>query len=500
MCTRFLLISSDPVLRESTRTEVQGFSTMFDVVPTPQEAERIYSVPGTNLPTVVIVDLGASNRNAAAQWIKYRFANAKAIYLLSGKSANAAAYPITAMTSDIWDAEGEVDLSWGRDNESFRVFLGQLIKQTEDFDQSDDVEGFDALIGRSVRFGKTLETAIKAVESPSTPVLLVGEKGAGKRLFAKAIHAEMYGNEGTFVHIDCRAVSSRALDDLLQNKGSFSQSGFGGGTLFLEEVAALDPGRQMKILSFLGDPIHGQRSPQSSESGKPRLIAATAHQISDLVAKGSFNRNFFNLISELTIDIPPLRERPSDILLLAERFLEKRCRRSGSKPPSLSREVQERLLSHPWPGNIRELFGVLEAAVEAAGNKREILAGNLPDWLVPPSGRNQATQMMGPDHRLGSPLPSHCGTIMTSTEGVVVQLPEAGIAFEDIERAVLQAALDQTGNNVVRAAKLLRLGRGSLRYRLEKYGLVQPKRRRSAKRRPSVVESSEQKEDLRKAS
>ncbi len=473
-------------------------STSFDVVQSPQEAERIYTTPGAKMPTVVIVDLGASDRKAASQWVNHRFANARAVYLMSGKNAGAAAYPATALTSDIWDIDEEITLSWGRDFDSFRIFFEQLSQLTNNFEQGEEVDGFDALIGRSVRFGKTLEVAIKAVESPQVPILLTGEKGTGKRLFAKAIHAEGYSDEGMLIHIDCRAVSSRALDDLLQSGGDFSQSDNGGGTLFLEEVSALDASRQMKILSFLGEPAQGPRSIQSVKSGKPRLIAATAFQLSDLVAKG-FNRNFLNLFGELTIEIPPLRERPSDILLLAERFLEKRCRRSGLRPPVLNRNVQERLLSHPWPGNIRELFGVLEAAVEASGSKREIMVDDLPDWLVPPTNRASGGYAVTDASGTG-PLPSNCGTIMTSSEGVVVQLPEAGIAFEDIERAVLQAALDQTGNNVVRAARLLHLGRGSLRYRLEKYGLVQPKRRRSAKRRPVSVETTESKENLRKAS
>jgi DNA-binding NtrC family response regulator len=499
MCTRFLLISSDPVLRESTRNEAGGLAMSFDILSTPQEAEKTYAAPEAVQPQVVMIDLGGSDRSAAKQWINYRFKNARAVFLLSGKNITPTTQPVAAFNADTWDGDDDIFLAWGRDFDSFKLFLERLSQFSGSYDQGTENEGFDALIGRSVRFSKTLELAMQAVENARIPVLLTGEKGTGKRLFAKAIHTECYGEPNGFIHIDCRAVCNKALEDALQ-KIYTSSNGVGNGTLFLEEVTALDPSRQAKILSYLGEPVDGPRILRTVETSKPRLIAATAHDLGALVAKGAFNRNFYTLLSELTIPLPSLRERPSDILLLAERFLTNRFRGGNSRPPKLSRGVQERLLSHPWPGNIRELFGVLEAAVEAAGNQREVMAGHLPDWLLPSSEQSPQNEFVSQENPISGRMAANCGSIINTSDGVVVHLPSNGIAFEDIEKAILKAALDQTSNNVVRAARLLHLGRGSLRYRLEKYGLVQPKRRRSAKRRPTTVEEVESVEVLRKAS
>ncbi len=258
-----------------------------------------------------------------------------------------------------------------------------------------------------------------------------------------------------------------------------SGSGPGGGTLLLEEVGALDAARQSRVLNYLAEGYHGIGPHPPNRTPRPRLIAATARNLEDAVQDGKFNRALYSKLTALRISIPPLRERPSDILLLAEQFLSQKSRVEGQPVPTLTRAVQQRLLTHPWPGNIRELFGVLEAAYEASGSGGELRPEHLPDWLMPVSTAVPANSTTGEIPMMGTAG----AAIRYCEDGVVVELPEEGIGFDQVEKAILKAALSRTNNNVVRAAKLLRLGRGSLRYRLEKYGLVEPKRRRSAKRR-----------------
>lgn len=512
MRVRLLLISPDTVLRESAKIKAREFPIAFEAASSPQHAERLYAESPESRPQVILIDLLDTNYEAVTRWVHSAFPEAKALLLLPEDRANQAAPTATGFDTCLWEAGGDIVLSGARERGAFSELLERLVEEAAPHCEGVAVGGLDELIGRSVPFREALETAMKVASVPGGPVLIVGEKGTGKRLFARAIHAEGEAAKGSFIRIDCRAVTARGLAAILQGDGpsqgrisgaaiSIERGHTGAGTLFLEEIAALDLSRQARVLEFIHDSLRSQRLGTTPRAMRPRLIAATAKNLNAAAQAGSFSADLLARLQAFRIDLPPLRERPSDILLLAERFLEHRADLTGSAIPRFAPEVQKRLLSHPWPGNIRELFGALEATLEAAEDAQEVESRHLPDWLLMserseiPGGREHgarrsASQKTGDDG----------ARITDSAAGVVVELPEQGIAFEEIERAVLSAALRMAGNNVVRAAKLLRLGRGSLRYRLEKYHLVEPRRRRAAKRTRVSIEPQEAGGGLRRAS
>ncbi len=516
MRVRLLLISPDAVLRESAKMEAQRLPLQLEVASTPQYAESLFADAPDRPPQAVLIHVPDGDPRAIRHWARTSFPRARLFVLLP--SHQPGAQPLSALESEDLAGSGpDVVLSIGDRSDGIQELLEQFTGRGWG-DEGDGVRSaggaetprLDELIGRSVPFREALELALKAAADPLAPVLIVGEKGTGKRLFARAIHSESPHATGPFTRVDCRAANARELDAALAGEGGAQGSsssgarpsghpGTAGGTLFLEEVTALDLGRQAKVIAFLDQHRRGARLQREGADLGRRLIASTAQDPDAAVQAGTLRADLLSRVDNYRIVLPALRERPSDILLLAERFLSGKAT-SGRRAASLSRQVQEQLLANPWPGNIRELFGVLEAALDEAGDGGEIEPRHLPDWLTV-SDREPSRAGSSSLAQESVPPPNPGGAqVIASPGNLVVHLPEEGIAFEEIERAILKAALELSGNNVVRAARLLRLGRGSLRYRLEKYKLVEPRRRRPAKRRAPQKDRDIDRETLRKAS
>ena len=514
MRVRLLVISADTVVRESTKRQARGFPVLFDAVPSRQHAERLFSDRSAPPPQAILIDPQGNDPSETVRWARQIFPRVRAIFLMPANRSGEKTVLTTAFDPEGWGADVDMVMAGACDQTGFGEVLRRLVEGAASAGERNGLSGLDELVGRSMRFREALDLAVKAASNPHVPVLLVGERGTGKRLFARAIHAESEGAAGPLIRFDCRARTARGLETVLLGKvvpqggGSDAEiisgsPGTAGGTLFLDEIAGLNLGHQAKVLAYLDEVLgHAHRTP--SPSGRlPRLIAATSRNLEGDARTGNFNRDLLAKLRDFKIDLPPLRERPSDILLLAELFMKQRTAQTKMPVPTLIREVQEQLLAHPWPGNIRGLFGVLEAALEAAGGARRVESQHLPNW-IPQSVRPAVAHSAGVKE--ASPAPSAVKStgasarVVSSSEGVIVELPDQGIDFEEIERAVLSAALRKTGNNVVRAANLLRLGRGSLRYRLEKYGLVETRRRRSAKRRSVGPEARDCKDILKQAS
>jgi len=519
MRLRFLLLSTDAVFREAAKMEAQSLELQFEAAPSASFAASLYAPTPDRPPHTVLIDLPAADRESAVRWAHEAFPATRVVLLDAEAETDVPAGAFRRVTQEGRDPiqrSDEALYRLRRDHTGIRAVLEALAgaTQVDAITDSSDSEGIgvkslDELIGRSVKFREALEIAMKAAAEPASPVLLTGETGTGKRLFARAIHAESFGSEVPFIRIDCRALNARELDTLLSSGPMQSARpangpgapgvGARGGTLFLEEITALDAGRQKKVLGFLDAIIRAKTLRQDGDQPGFKVIAATAQDIDERRLEGGIGSELLAKFSPYRIDLPPLRERPSDILLLAERFLSHRGSGSQGRVPTLSQDVQAKLLSNPWPGNVRELFGVLEAAVDEAGDATEITMDHLPDWIL----EQRTAPAAAPEAAAASPVPQapQSRARVSSVNGeLVVELPAEGISFEVIEKAILKTALQMAGNNVVRAARLLRLGRGSLRYRLEKYGLVEPKRRRSAKRRPVSLRETESQETLRRVS
>ncbi len=517
MRLRLLLLSTDDLFREAARLEAQAFQVELEAAPSAQFAESLYAPTPQEPPHAVLIDLHDGDRETAVRWAHGAFPSSRVVLLNPHQDESRFTSAYSAAQRTPASSGGEIELFVERDRAGMQQVLHRLTggahaARGEGAElETMGVARLDDLVGRSIRFQEALEMAMKAATDPASPVLLTGEVGTGKRLFARAIHTECIGADGPFIRFDCRAMNGRELDALLSDEGPLRRAGGNRGgvqakqtwaTLFLEEISALDVTRQKGVLTFLDAAARTRALRQKPERPALKIIAATATNPDQARPGQTIHPDLLAKFSPYRIDLPPLRERPSDILLLAERFMSFRRQASGGPPPRLSSDVQRQLLSNHWPGNVRELFGVLEAALDEAQDAMEIKMDHLPDWILEQEQEKQPTaaSVQGAPGAVTPSTQKPKVRIAQNHGDVIVELPEEGIAFETIERAVLCTALSMAGNNVVRAARLLKLGRGSLRYRLEKYGLVEPKRRRSAKRRPVTLSPEEGDPGLRRAS
>lgn len=310
------------------------------------------------------------------------------------------------------------------------------------------------LIGESPAFLKALRLAGEVAATEAT-VLITGASGTGKELFARAIHFNSPRKLKPFFPINCSAIPDTLLESELfgyrrgaftgadsDRQGIFATSD--GGTVFLDEIAETSPAFQAKLLRVIEERQYLPLGATELKRCDVRILAATNKPLEDWVAEGKFREDLYYRINGFEIHLPLLRERQSDIEILATHFLNKICPLQGrAKPPALGKGALEALAAYSWPGNIRELRNKLQMAC--------ILSTG--DLLKPqdifPKG----------DFRLPSPASERW------------MLPQEGVEWESLEKDFLGQALERSSHNVSKAAKLLGMSRATFRYRMRKFGL-----------------------------
>lgn len=494
MSVHLFLISSDPSLCALAARAVTGLPIDLQTAQSQSQAQALLAGGARRAPLVLLVDLAGGGYLQTRQWVQQWAPEARAFFIAPpGEPA-------------VWDADAAqaAELRAGQslqilprpaDPRAQAELFGRILSEATALgDSAGALTGLDDLVGRSVAFRTALETATRAA-SHDQPLLLVGEPGTGKRLFARSIHAESPRAHAGFVRLECRALSGEALgaDPFRAMGAQGAAAGHGllreaaGGTLLLEEIGALDRRLQPGLARFI-DETRLLQAQGADPRRSVRVFASTSLDLGAAVHAGEFHPELYQRLRACEVRVPPLRERPSDILLMAEHFLGRAVPRArGRGRFTLSDAVKQRLISYAWPGNVRELIAVLQVAGLNAEGCAQIDIRHLPDGLLGaapvkrkalPGPGEPSVQTRGA--RIGT-VDADRGTRFTSGS-IVVELPEEGASFEEMERAILRAAMARTRGNVVRAARLLRLGRGSLRYRLEKYGLAEPRRRGSSRR------------------
>lgn len=238
---------------------------------------------------------------------------------------------------------------------------------------SEDIPSPHGIIGSSKVMREVFSAIHKAASTPAT-VLITGESGTGKELVARAIHYSSPRASPPFVPINCGAIPHELLESELFGyvKGAFTgaattRAGFfqtaDGGTIFLDEISETSPAMQVKLLRVLQDKEIFMLGSRKSEKVDVRIIAATNKDLQALVKKQSFREDLYYRINVITIDLPPLRERDDDILLMLRHFTEKFAEELGKPTPSFSDEALEVLKNYYWPGNVRELENVTQRLV-----------------------------------------------------------------------------------------------------------------------------------------
>ena len=233
---------------------------------------------------------------------------------------------------------------------------------------------------------------VPTIASSDSTILIEGESGTGKGLLAKEIHRLSTRSRGPLVTINCGAIPEQLLESELfgYRAGAFTGAdrdkkgrvaAAEGGTLFLDEIGDLPLSLQVKILRLLQERVYEPLGDVRSLTSDTRILAATNRELSKLVDEGAFRRDLYYRVNVIRLVMPPLRERPLDIPLLAETILRRLSTTRGKIVDSISREAMRRLLHHDFPGNVRELENILEHAFVLA-TTRDIEVEDLPDWLL----------------------------------------------------------------------------------------------------------------------
>ncbi len=287
---------------------------------------------------------------------------------------------------------------------------------------------------------------VRAAASADSPVLICGETGTGKELIARALHSES-GRKGQFLAINCSAITSGLLESELfgHTKGSFTgadrekQGLFSiasGGTLFLDEIAELPLELQPKLLRVLQEGEIRKVGATRSEKINTRVVAAAGQDLQEAVQNNLFRNDLYYRLAVVDINLPPLRERPEDIIPLAEYFLAKLCRQEGRQQLPLTAEDKKKLTSYLWPGNVRELQNYLEKALIFSQETLDL-----------------------PPLRMRQPL----------TEESDLEEYSLKVAGQRLEKEYIRKALAKTDGNRTQAAQLLEISLRSLMYKIKDY-------------------------------
>jgi two-component system response regulator AtoC len=321
---------------------------------------------------------------------------------------------------------------------------------------------FEQIVGQSPAMKKMLSLAAKVAESEVSSVLLQGESGTGKDLVAKAIHYGSRRADSPFVAINCAALPATLIESELfgyekgaftdakaRKEGLFEQAE--GGTLLLDEIGELELALQAKLLRVLEEGAFRRVGGLKDIPLDVRVIAASNRDLKTESEAGRFRLDLYYRLSIIQIDIPPLRDRGDDVLLLSQHYIDLlgarlRLRRKITK---LAPEVAALFRNYGWPGNVRELRNVIERALILEDDELVTL-----EYL--PSGLTGQT--VGRDHSVSG----------DGKPGEQFPLPAAGISLDEAEMSFVRQAIERSGGNQTRAAELLGISRDQLRYRLKK--------------------------------
>jgi transcriptional regulator with PAS, ATPase and Fis domain len=306
--------------------------------------------------------------------------------------------------------------------------------------------------------GRVLQISEKIAQSEAATVLIQGESGTGKEVIAHLIHERSKRQKMSFITVNCANFPEQMLENELcgHEKGAFTDAKevkkgllevADKGTLFLDEIGDMNLNLQGKILRLVEQKTFRRIGGLKDIQVDVRIVTATNKDLLKLKEEGLFREDLFYRINVASIRLPPLRERPGDILPLTKYFMQKYNEEFHKNVQIISKGVEDFLRNYNWPGNVRELKNVVERAMILVENDT-LLMEHLPIEIL-----GQASKQGG------------------AIEGI--RIPPEGISMEKVEEALVRQALKMTNGNQTKAAKLLDISRDALRYRMQKFGMLE---------------------------
>ncbi len=314
--------------------------------------------------------------------------------------------------------------------------------------------GFDRIVGQSAAMQRVMDMARTVAKSEAETVLLLGESGVGKTLLAQAIHYNSDRAAKPFMEVMCTALPEPLLESELfgHERGAFTDARAAkpglcelghNGTLFLDEIGDMPLATQAKLLGFCESHSFRRVGGVKLMTVDARIVAATNQDLDAQIAAKRFREDLYYRLSVIEIVIPPLRERREDIPPLIAYFLDHFNRKFKKSVRGLEESAMNALTEYAWPGNVRELRNLIERAMILA-NKDRLAMEDFNFRRKPDAGAKASS---------------------------AIRLPEGGIALDRVEKELVTQALERTKGNQTKAAKLLRISRDQLRYRMKQYEL-----------------------------
>ena len=457
MSLRVLVCDDEELIRWSLVEHLRGEG--YEV----QEAadgEACIEAIGRSLPDAILLDLNMPRMDGLTALRKMRELDIRApVLVITAHGAvdsaiEATRLGATAYISKPFDLR-EVSLQLMRALEQHR--LAQEVRRL----RSREREGYGQLIGHAPAMERVFDILRRLEDVDAPTVLISGESGTGKDLVAQAIHAKGPRHDGPFMEIDTASLPDQLIQSELfgHEKGSFTDARqmkrgmfevARGGTIFLDEIGEMSMGTQAKLLRALENRRFKRVGGLTNIPLQAAVIAATNRNLKDEIEAGTFREDLFFRLNVISIPVPRLSERTSDIPVLVDHFLERFNKQLGRRMTGISEEALLALQRYDWPGNVRELKNVIERIVILEPGDDVIRGEHLP--LEIRAARGSA------------------GTTLTSRAPFV--LPPDGVDLEEVDRSLLLQALERTEGNQSAASRLLGISRYALRYRMEKYGLL----------------------------
>jgi two-component system nitrogen regulation response regulator GlnG len=467
---RVLLVDDDPVMILDQVTHALGPQGVgIDVAETAEDGIRqVAAAP----PDVILLDVNLPDLSGLEAYQRIRRIDARipVIFITWAATADTA---IEAMKEGAYDYLFKpLDLARLRTVVGQALELGRLMRRPAVVAQTPPAEDQgDAIIGRCPAMGEVYK-AIGRVAAQNVIVLITGESGTGKELVARALYQHSPRAKAPFLAINCAAIPESLLESELfgHEKGAFTGADrrrigkfeqCSGGTLFLDEIGDMPLATQAKILRVLQDQSFERVGGNETVRTDVRLIAATHRDLKTWSAEGKFRQDLYYRLSVFSIPLPALRERGDDLPMLVQHYLRRFSRELGKQVREVTPEALDLLRRYPWPGNIRELQGVLkQALLQATGTV--LIPAFLPESLrAPPEPAAAAPEGEGD----------------FSFEAFILRQLEEGStslsadAHQLLDRLLLRLALRHTRGNQVQAARLLGISRQTLRSKARDLGL-----------------------------
>jgi two-component system nitrogen regulation response regulator GlnG len=467
-----LLVDDDPVMILDQVTHALGPDGIrIDVARTAEEGLRQVA---THLPDVILLDVHLPDLSGleAYQLIRRIDGRIPVIFITWAATADTA---IEAMKEGAYDYLFKpLDLARLRTVVLQALELGRLMRQparvTQALPAADDG---DAIIGCCPAMAEVYK-AIGRVAAQNVIALITGESGTGKELVARAIYQHSTRDRAPFLAINCAAIPENLLESELfgHEKGAFTGADrkrigkfeqCNGGTLFLDEIGDMPLATQAKILRLLQDQSFERVGGNETVRTDVRLIAATNRDLKGWSAEGKFRQDLYYRLSVFTIHLPALRERGDDLPMLVQHFLRRFSRELGREVREITPEALELLCGYAWPGNIRELQGVLkQALLQATGSV--LIPAFLPDSL-----RGAPASIGGQVSGTDAGFSFEEFILRRLKEGTTTLSAEV---HQQLDRLLLPLALRHTRGNQVQAARVLGISRQTLRAKTRELGLT----------------------------